>query len=824
MTDKPVVLITGAAGDVGTALAETLSKDYEPVGIDLDCAGAAYACFECDITDEKSLKSALKKVEERFGTKLAGVIHLAAYFDFTNEDSPAYRAVNIEGTSNLLKGLSAFDVAQFIYSGTMLVHAPAVPGGFIDEETPLEPKWAYPQWKAKTEALIEKERGDMPVLFLHLAGMYDDESAVPTLSQQIARIYERGIKSHLYAGDPNAGQAMVHKADLAEAFRCALDKRGNFAEVETILIGEPHPLSYQTLQNELGYLIHGEEEWPTYTLPKTAAKAGAWAEEKFEPAIPDAIDRGEKPFIRPFMVDMGADHYALDISKAERLLGWHPRRFIRDYLPSIVDALKKDPLGWYEKNGITPPEWLRLAGGKPDAPEIARVHHDEKFKRQHRAFLWAPFCNLALASWLVTLPPLLGTVSGWITLSDVVSGALLAVFALLSLSWRMSWARWVCGAIGVWVMSAPLIFWAPTAAAYLNGTLVGALIFACALLVRPVPHLSVLAAEAGQVRPPGWSLNPSSWLQRLPIIILAFIGLYISRYLAAYQLGHIDGVWEPFFAGSLAAKNGTEQIITSSVSKAWPVPDAGLGALTYLLEILTGIMGSQRRWRTMPWLVIIFGIMIVPLGTVSITFIIIQPIVIGTWCTLCLIAAAAMILQIPYSLDELVATFQFLGRRRKAGESVLRVFCFGSRDDPALVKEEDCVEEDPFQNAPGTILKETWTGGVRPSLGLALCCGVGVWLMFTPLTLASSGIMADANHLIGALTVTISVAAFAEVARLLRFFNVLFGGALIIVPFVAEADAVNMGAAVLSGFVLIAASLRRGPVTNRYGAWQSRIL
>lgn len=160
MTDKPVVLITGAAGDVGTALAETISKDYEPVGIDLDCAGAACACFECDITDEKSLKSALKKVEERFGTKLAGVIHLAAYFDFTNEDSPAYHAVNIEGTSNLLKGLSAFNVAQFIYSGTMLVHAPAVPGGFIDEETPLEPKWAYPQWKAKTEALIEKERGD----------------------------------------------------------------------------------------------------------------------------------------------------------------------------------------------------------------------------------------------------------------------------------------------------------------------------------------------------------------------------------------------------------------------------------------------------------------------------------------------------------------------------------------------------------------------------------------------------------------------------------------------------------------------------------------
>lgn len=125
-------------------------------------------------------------------------------------------------------------------------------------------------------------------------------------------------------------------------------------------------------------------------------------------------------------------------------------------------------------------------------------------------------------------------------------------------------------------------------------------------------------------------------------------------------------------------KNGTETIITSSVSEAWPVSDAGLGALVYILEIVTGAIGSTRRWRTMPWLVTLFGFLIVPLGVVSITFIIIQPIVIGTWCTLCLIGAAAMVMQIPYSLDELVATGQFLLRRKRAGKNLLRVF-FGWR-------------------------------------------------------------------------------------------------------------------------------------------------
>ncbi len=126
--------------------------------------------------------------------------------------------------------------------------------------------------------------------------------------------------------------------------------------------------------------------------------------------------------------------------------------------------------------------------------------------------------------------------------------------------------------------------------------------------------------------------------------MLAFVGFYISRYMAAYQLGHTDAVWDPFFTGTVEGKNGTEDIITSRVSEAWPVPDAGLGATTYMLEILTGLVGSQRRWRTMPWLVALFGFLIVPLGIISITFIIIQPIIIGTWCTLCLIAAAAMLI------------------------------------------------------------------------------------------------------------------------------------------------------------------------------------
>lgn len=656
-TLRPVVLITGAAGDVGSALIGALRRTYEVVGLDLEGKDADCELIPVDLTSQDSVRLALNTFRERHGGHIAAVIHLAAYFDFSGEKNPLYEAVNVEGTRHLVRGLRDFDVDQFIYSGTMLVHRPAAPGTPITENAPIEPKWPYPESKAAAEEVIRQEHGRIPLVMFHLAGLYDGRTAIPTLTQQIRRIYERSPKGHAYSGSLDVGQSFVHKEDMVDAFVRAVDRRDDLPHETTMLVGEREAPTYDDLQHQIAELIHGEEHWKTFQVSKPIAKLGAWLETKSEPIVPDDIDHGEKPFIQPFMVEMADDNYELDTSRAQDLLGWRARHSIEETLPTIIENLKADPLGWYQANGLTPPHWLTAAEERTEQPERLRAEAEASYRAAHRRNLWAPFLNVALGSWLATSPLILGYESSLMTWSDVVSGVLVAGLALLSLSlsWQMGIARWGLAALGLWVMTAPLVFWAPTAAAYLNGTLVGALIVGFAVLVRPAPGPSIVASTTGPTIPIGWDYCPSSWFQRLPIILLAFVGLYISRYLAAFQLGHIDGVFEPFFLGQAAnPQNGTEEIITSTVSEAWPVPDAGLGALTYMMEILVGIVGSQRRWRTMPWLVVLFGIMIVPLGAVSITFIIIQPIVIGTYCTLCLVAAAAMLLQIPYSIDELL--------------------------------------------------------------------------------------------------------------------------------------------------------------------------
>jgi hypothetical protein len=218
------------------------------------------------------------------------------------------------------------------------------------------------------------------------------------------------------------------------------------------------------------------------------------------------------------------------------------------------------------------------------------------------------------------------------------------------------------------------------------------------------------------------------------------------------------------------------------VSKAWPIPDGGLGAVAYMLEILMAAMGSRNRWRTMPWMVTFFGILVVPLGVVSIYFIIIQPIVIGTWCSLCLVAGLAMVIMIPFAVDELVAMGQFLAWSHRSGKPFWRTFLMG--DAMPGGRPDD---KDDLRSVPAAIADAT--RGVTVPWTLAASAAIGLMLMVTRVLFGSMPPLANSDHLLGALIITVAAIATAEVARPIRFVNALFGTWLIVAPWLLGVNA-----------------------------------
>ncbi|MGH6610900.1 MAG: SPW repeat domain-containing protein, partial [Burkholderiaceae bacterium] len=223
----------------------------------------------------------------------------------------------------------------------------------------------------------------------------------------------------------------------------------------------------------------------------------------------------------------------------------------------------------------------------------------------------------------------------------------------------------------------------------------------------------------------------------------------------------------------------------------------------------------------MPWLVLGFGLLIVPLGAVSIFFIIIQPILFDTWCGLCLITAVITVLMIPYAADELFATTQFLSRSWRAGRPFWRTFWRGGQL-PGGTRDDNPGIDSPI----GVVLKTFTTGGVTYPWTLVAVTALGIVLMCTRLLFDASGAMADSDHLLGCLIIAVSVTAFAEVARPLRFLSVPMGAWLIAAPFVLQ-GATTLGtiASVRIGAAVIALSLPRGKLSGEhYGGWDRYIV
>ncbi len=153
---------------------------------------------------------------------------------------------------------------------------------------------------------------------------------------------------------------------------------------------------------------------------------------------------------------------------------------------------------------------------------------------------------------------------------------------------------------------------------------------------------------------------------------LALVGFVIASYLTLYQVGVLPSVWEPFFG------SGSRRILNSRVSHLLPVPDAALGAPGYLLDAITGLIGGTSRWRSMPWIVIVFGVAVGPLGAVSILLVILQPVLYEGFCTLCLASALISVLMIGPAMDEVLASLQMLKRSARRGVSVWKLFWHGA--------------------------------------------------------------------------------------------------------------------------------------------------
>ncbi len=353
-TEKQVVIVTGSSGRIGTRVIERLNEAYQPIGMDFIGITSKRPEMEfiyVDLASDASVEAAFNRVRYAYGGKIACIIHLAAFYSFEGKNLELYDAITVNGTRRILREAKKFEVEQFIFTSTMLVHEPTKRGVVQNEDSPIRGKWHYPASKVRTEKVIREEHENIPYVILRIAGCYDEQCNCVPISQHIARVYEKQLAGYLFPGNVHNGVPYTHFEDFVDMVLLLLEKRKELPKELTFLCCEEDSVSYRDLQTAFGKLILGKDSYPMIWIPKWFAKFGAWAQ--------GLIPWGPPPFILPWMIDLADDNYEFTMEKSRKILGWSPKRSLRKTLPLMVNNLKEDPVAWYKRHKIPMPNHLK---------------------------------------------------------------------------------------------------------------------------------------------------------------------------------------------------------------------------------------------------------------------------------------------------------------------------------------------------------------------------------------------------------------------------------------------------------------------------------
>jgi dihydroflavonol-4-reductase len=330
MSHQEKILITGASGFVGSAVARQLAeagyavralvRGASPRG---HLSGLNIEFLEGDLRDRTSLERATAGVRY--------VFHVAADYRLWARDRREIFASNVEGTRNLMEAALGAGVERVIYTSSVATIAVRSDGTAADESIPLREEQgigAYKRSKIAAERLVEAmvaERG-LPAVIVNPSTPIGPCDVKPTPTGRIIVEAARGrIPAFI-----DTGLNLVHVDDVASGHLAAL-RHGRIGE--RYILGGQDVLFSQMLC-DIGGLVGrraARVRLPWRALIPVAILAEAMANVT-----------GREPFATRDGVHMAKHRMFFASAKAERELGYRSRL----YTEGIEDAVR-----WFRDAG-----------------------------------------------------------------------------------------------------------------------------------------------------------------------------------------------------------------------------------------------------------------------------------------------------------------------------------------------------------------------------------------------------------------------------------------------------------------------------------------
>jgi nucleoside-diphosphate-sugar epimerase len=330
------VLVTGASGMLGAAVASTLAERGDDVTVlQRRPAGLGLAEVLADVVDAEAVRRAVAGQD--------AVVHLAARVNVTGAWAEFERA-NITGTGSVVAGCLREDVGRLVHVstpsvahlGSSLVGAPAGPAD------PVGARGNYARSKAIAERLALAAAGDLAVVAIrpHLVWGPGD-------TQLVGRLVQRAEAGRLpIIGSGAALVDTTYVTNAADALVAALDRCPDVSgQALVVSNGEPRPVA-ELLADIC--LAAGVAPPSRHIPPVLASAVGAVAERVWSSRLlGDRSARvSQDPPITRFVAEQLSTAHWFDQRHTRSALRWTPRLSIDEGLVELARWYADSAAAW----------------------------------------------------------------------------------------------------------------------------------------------------------------------------------------------------------------------------------------------------------------------------------------------------------------------------------------------------------------------------------------------------------------------------------------------------------------------------------------------
>jgi nucleoside-diphosphate-sugar epimerase len=349
----PGIVVTGASGFIGRHFVIAVCGKYRLFCIARRSqkeVGIPYHdnihWFQVDVTNRENLMNVFKYIKDHGGAEY--VLHLAGYYDFTNEDNPAYEKINVTGTRNVLDMSKTLGIKRFIFSSSLAACDFPPKGKALTEESPPDADIPYARCKRKEETIIREYSKVFPCSIVRLAAVYSDWCEYPMLYMLLKYwLSHNKLMSRILIGSGESALPYIHIRDLIKAFLRIMKISDTLPSLTTFIASPQGSVSHNELFKTATRYYHWHEVTPI-RVPKFPAFLGL--------IIISLFGRlsGKKPLEQPWMAKYVDKKLIVDASATYNTLGWKPtpRYHILRRLLFLTEKMTGHPNNWTFRNEV----------------------------------------------------------------------------------------------------------------------------------------------------------------------------------------------------------------------------------------------------------------------------------------------------------------------------------------------------------------------------------------------------------------------------------------------------------------------------------------